>query len=180
MGLRKNIESQNRPGNQWFALLTTARHEQSLVARLTLLGIQAFTPTYDSERLWKNRQKKTIRLPLFPNYVFVQMNSRDSGTILSLPSVHRILGRRGTPTSLTEPEIRFLQADHDGEQVRPFSGLAVGQQVRFASGAFKGLEGVLVRQENGEHFVVSIPLISQCASVRVSRETLCSLSHSQN
>jgi transcription antitermination factor NusG len=172
MGQKTNPESEVRLDNQWFALLTTSHHEQSVVARLAVLGIESFTPTFDSERVWKNRQRKTIRLPLFPNYVFARIDGRDSGTVLTLPSVHRILGTRNTPTPLSEQEIRFLQADHGGEQVKPFSGLVAGQRVRILSGLLKGLEGVLVRQENGLLFVVSITLINQFAAVRISGEAL--------
>jgi len=176
MGPQKIFGCENQRDNRWFALLTTSHHEQAVVARLAMHGIQSFTPTYDSERVWKNRQKKTIHLPLFPNYVFAQLIGRDSCIALSLPGIHRILGRKGMPIPLSEQEIRFLKADHGGEQVKPFSGLVAGQKVRFLSGPLKGLEGVLVRQENGLHFVVSIALINQFAAVRVSAEALCPLS----
>ena len=37
--------------------------------------IELFLPTYETVRIWKNRQRIKLTLPLFPTYLFVHINS---------------------------------------------------------------------------------------------------------
>ncbi len=50
---------------KWYAVYVRSRHEFQVFKRLTMKGIEAFLPTVERLRKWKDR-KKLIAFPLFP------------------------------------------------------------------------------------------------------------------
>lgn len=158
---------------RWFAIFTVHQHEQKVVEQLRYREIESFVPTYEEKRIWKDRQKKTLRLPLFPTYIFARLSRRDNARVYESASVRRIVGNSNGPVALSEKEVEFLLSDRIRSQIRPFKGLLIGKKVRIRSGhPMAGMEGVLVREETGLKFVVSVPLINQHASIRVSAADL--------
>jgi transcription antitermination factor NusG len=164
-------------GRRWFAVFTVHQHEQKVVERLRCREIESFVPTYEEKRVWKDRHKKTLLLPLFPTYIFAHLDRHDYARVLESPSVRRIVGDSRGPIALFEHEIEFLRSDRIRAQIRPYKGLLIGKKVRIRSGhPMAGVEGVLVRQEKGMQFVVSVPMINQHAAVHISAANLEALS----
>ena len=158
---------------RWFAIFTVHQHEQKVVERLRCREIESFVPTYEEKRIWKDRQKKTLILPLFPTYVFARLNRHDYARVYESASVRRIVGNLRGPVALSEKEVEFLRSDRIRSQIRPYKGLVIGKKVRIRSGhPMAGVEGVLVREEKGLKFVVSVPMINQHAAVHVSAADL--------
>jgi len=60
------------------------------VKHLDLREIEAFLPTYETVRVWKNRQRVRTVLPLFPTYLFVRINSRERVKVLQSPGFCRL------------------------------------------------------------------------------------------
>lgn len=152
---------------QWYAIFTVHQHEKAVAAHLGIREIESFFPAYEEQRIWKNRQKKSITVPLFPAYIFARLSRGDYAAVLGSPSVLRIVGNSKGPIPVSNQEIEFLRSDHVRSKIRPFRDLVVGQKVRIASGAMAGLEGVLVRQKNGLKFVLSVAPINQHAAIEV-------------
>lgn len=157
---------------QWYAIFTVHQHEQTVAKDLGVREIESFLPTYEETRIWKNRQKKTLTLPLFPSYIFARLRRGDYGRVLGSPSVLRIVGNSSGPIALCDEELDFLRSDRVRSRIRPYKDLVIGQKVRIASGTLDGVEGVLVRQKNGLKFVVSVALINQHAAIEVSASDL--------
>lgn len=161
---------------RWFAIFTVHQHEQKVAERLRYREIESFVPTYTEERVWKDRHKKLLTLPLFPTYVFARLDRRDYVRVLESASVRRIVGDSRGPVALSDEEVEFLRSDRIQSQIRPYKGLVMGKRARIRSGPMAGVEGVLIRQENGWHFVVSVALINQHAEIRVPATNLEALS----
>ena len=158
---------------RWFAIFTVHQHEQKVVERLRYREIESFVPTYEEKRIWKDRQKKTLTLPLFPTYVFARLDRHDFARVYESTSVRRIVGNSRGPVALSEKEVEFLRSERIRSQIRPYKGLVIGKKVRIRSGhPMAGVMGVLVREENGLKFVVSVPMINQHASIHVSAANL--------
>jgi transcription antitermination factor NusG len=168
----QDTESEERG---WFAIFTVHQHERAVVEHLGVRGIESFFPTYEEQRRWKNRQKKTIILPLFPTYIFARLHRGDYPAVRESHSVLRIVGNSKGPIALSGQEVEFLRSDCIRSKIRPYNGLVIGRKVRISSGVMAGVEGVLVRRENGMKFVVSITLINQHAAVQISAADLESL-----
>ena len=156
----------------WYAVLTAPQHEKSVVRHLDIRGVESFMPTYESVRVWKNRQRMKLRLPLFPSYLFVHIDNRERRKVLESPGVWQILGNHREPIALPDETIEFLRSDACARSLEPYSDLVVGQMVRIRSGAFKGLEGTLVRKNNRDRFVMTIKLINRQVSAELDGNDL--------
>ena len=70
----------------WFAVVTAPQHEKAAFRHLDFGGIETFLPTYESTRVWKNRQKVKLQLPLFPTYLFVRIDRGSGPGFCALPA----------------------------------------------------------------------------------------------
>jgi transcription antitermination factor NusG len=157
---------------KWFAVVTTPQHEKAAFRHLDFAGIETFLPTYESSRTWKNRQKVTVELPLFPTYLFVRIDQADRASVLRTPGVKRLVGNSREPLSLPDREVEFLRTNIVQQKAEPYADLIAGQRVRIKSGAMQGLEGWLVRKSSGWRFILTVELIHQHVAVEVDASTL--------
>jgi transcription antitermination factor NusG len=167
--LSLNADTSDR---RWYAVFTLPQNEKSVTRHLDVREVESFLPTYETERLWKNRQRVKVVLPLFPTYLFVRINSRERSKVLQSPGVLRIVGNCKEPLSLPDSTIEFLRSGLCQKRVEPYHEFAVGQKARIKTGIMQGVQGVLIRKSNSLRFVLSIELIQQHAAVEVSADDL--------
>jgi transcription antitermination factor NusG len=156
----------------WYAVYTIPQHEKSALKQLELREIESFLPVYEAVRVWKNRQRMKLILPLFPSYLFVHINSSERVKVLQSPGVLQIVGNSREGATLSDTEVEFLRSDFCRQRIEPYHDLVVGGKVRIKSGVMQGLQGTLVRKSNGMRFVLTIESISQHAAVHVDAEDL--------
>lgn len=159
-------------GRMWYAVFTLPQNERSTARHLQACEIESFVPTYESVRVWKNRQRVKIVQALFPTYLFVKMCLTEQSAVLRTPGVRRIVGNHKGPIPLPGAEIEFLRSRVIGESIEPHAELVVGERVRIKCGPMQGLEGVLMRKKNSLRFVLTIELINQHAAVEVAADEL--------
>jgi transcription antitermination factor NusG len=157
---------------RWYAVFTLPQNERSTARNLDLREVESFVPTYETERVWKNRQRVKLTLPLFPSYLFVRVLAQERGRVLQCPGVVRIVGSQRQPIPVPDHAIEFLRSDATSSKIEPYHELIEGQRVRITSGAMKGLEGVLLRRSNQLRFIITIDLIGRHVAVEVGREQL--------
>ncbi len=157
---------------RWYAVFTVPQNEKSAAKHLHLREIESFLPTYEAVRVWKNRQRVHLVLPLFPSYLFVRIGSRERGRVLEAPGVLRIVGNARGPAPVADETVEFLRSDLRAKKIEPYRELVIGQKVRIRSGAMRGLEGVLIRKNNNLRFVLTVALINQHAAVEIGAEDL--------
>jgi len=156
----------------WYAVCTLPQHEKSAARQIALREVESFLPTFETVRVWKNRQRMKLILPLFPTYLFAHITPRERRRVLESPGVLQIVGNAREPVPLPEAEIEFLRSRLARQRVEPFSDLVAGEKVRIRGGVLKGVEGTLVRQSTGLRFVLTIELINQSAAIQVDGENL--------
>jgi transcription antitermination factor NusG len=157
---------------RWFAVLTTPQHEKAAVRHLDFAGVETFLPTYESSRVWRNRQKVNVQLPLFPTYLFVRIDARDRTKVLRTPGVRQLVGTSREALPLPDNEIEFLRHSLGEQKAEPYLGLVVGQRVRIKSGPMQGVEGCLVRKNTEWRFVLTVEIIHQHVSLEVDASAL--------
>ena len=157
---------------KWFAVFTIPQNEKSALRHLAMRDVESFLPTYETLRIWKNRQRKKCVLPLFPSYLFVRINQCERGKVLQTPGVLHIIGNGRHSVPLEDAQVEFLRSGFKGRNLEPFTELVVGEKVRIETGVMQGVEGVLVRKSNQFRFVLSINLINQYAAVEVDADAL--------
>jgi transcription antitermination factor NusG len=157
---------------RWFAVITTPQHEKAAFRHLDFGGIETFLPTYESSRVWKNRQKVTVELPLFPTYLFVRIDRGERTRVLRTPGVRQLVGNSREPLSVADREIEFLRSSILEKKAEPYADLIEGQRVRIKSGPMQGVEGWLVRKSSGWRFILTVQLIHHQVAVEVDASTL--------
>jgi transcription antitermination factor NusG len=157
---------------RWYAVFTVPQNEKSVSKHLQLRDVEHFLPTYEEVRTWKNKQRVKLVLPLFPTYVFARISPGERAKVLGSPGVLRIVGNSREPTPLPDGEIELLRSDLCRCRTEPYRGLVVGEKVRVRSGLMRGVEGVLVRKNNGSRFVISLGLINLHAAIELSAQEL--------
>lgn len=159
-------------GRRWYALSTLPRHEKAVEKQLNLREIECFLPTYGSVKVWKNRQRVRVVLPLFPTYLFARIDFCERSKVLQAPGVREIIGNRRRPVPVRDSEIEFLRSEFCQQRVEPFPELILGEKVRVRCGVMQGIEGTLVRKNSSLRFVLTVSLINQHAAIEVCADDL--------
>jgi transcription antitermination factor NusG len=157
---------------RWYAVFTVPKNEKSVVRHLDLREIESFLPTYETVRVWKNRQRVKTILPLFPTYLFVHISGRERIRVLESPGVLQIVGNGRESIALEDSDIDLLRTGVSGKRVEPYRELVIGEKVRIRNGLMQGVQGTLVRKGSGLRFVLTLGLINQHAAIQVDAEDL--------
>jgi transcription antitermination factor NusG len=157
---------------RWYAVFTVPQNEKAVVRHLNLREVQSFLPTYETVRVWKNRQRVKTMQPLFPTYLFVRISSLERVKVLQSPGVLQIVGNGRESVPLSDSEVELLRSGLSGQQVEPYRELVVGERVHIKSGLMEGIEGTLVRKNNRYQFVMTFGLINQHAAIHVDPDVL--------
>ena len=156
----------------WYAVFTVPQNEKSVVKHLGVREIESFCPTYETVRIWRNRQRMKLILPLFPSYLFVHIHPSERDKVLQSPGVLQIVGKKRECLPLPDAEIEFLRSGVCRQRIEPYRELVIGDRVRIKSGVMRGVEGTLVRRGSSMRFVLTIELINQHAAIQVDAADL--------
>jgi transcription antitermination factor NusG len=157
---------------KWYAVFTLPQNEKSVVKHLEVREVESFLPTYESVKVWKNRQRVRTVLPLFPTYLFVRIDCRQRTRVLESPGVVHIVGTSRESLPVPDAAIELLRSGIQGRHMEPCRELVVGTRVRIRRGSMEGVQGVLVRRGNGLRFVLALEMINQYAAIKVGAEDL--------
>jgi transcription antitermination factor NusG len=164
-------DAQSAP--KWFAVYTTPRHEKRVDQHLSMREIEHYLPLYRTQRKWSDGSRVTLDLPLFPGYIFVRIGRKQRVRVLEVPGVVAIVvGTGGEPAALPETDIDALRSGLPLRHVEPHPLLNVGQRARICSGAFAGMEGIVVRKKNSFRVVLTLDTIMQSFAVEVDGKEL--------
>jgi transcription antitermination factor NusG len=125
------------------------------------------------KRQWSDRVK-IIEQPIFSGYLFGRFRLEDRVRILQAPGVKQIVGIGNTPAPISDSEIENLKAlVSSGSALSPWPYLHAGQRIRIDRGPLAGLEGFVVRAEQGEpRIVVSVNLLQRSVDAEISLECI--------
>lgn len=155
----------------WYALHTKSRHENKAFEGLMQKSFQVFLPKIS---VWSTRKdrKKRIAMPLFPGYLFVDVEDLTGGKmveILKTFGVVRILGTRidGTPTAVPEKTMATIQKLVASEvDIRQAQYPKLGEPAVIIDGPFTGIEGHVAKTDyENEIFVISFEFLNRYVSI---------------
>jgi transcription termination/antitermination protein NusG len=161
---------ENKNELSWFAVHVHSRHEFQVSQRITGTGIEAFLPSVERLRRWKDRNK-LLQFPLFPGYLFVHTDRSHHArlAILKTKGVVGILGTvPGEPEPVPDDHILSLKKLVDNKAaLDPYPYLEEGQRARIKSGPFAGVEGILIQKSERHTLVLSVDILRQSAAVTI-------------
>ena len=156
--------------NRWFALRVKPRFEKTVATIARNKGYQEFLPLYQCRRRWSDRFQ-SVELPLFPGYIFCQLNPEFRLPLLTIPGALHFIGIGRVPAPIDDEEIAALQtAMRSGLWAEPWPFLNVGQRVRLEEGPLAGLEGLLIEVRKKQRLIVSVTLLKRSVAVEIERD----------
>jgi transcription antitermination factor NusG len=167
-----NVEELCHPALEqpWFAVRVKSNREKIVASIAQNKAFNVLLPLYHCRRRWSDRFM-SVELPLFPGYVFCQVNPANRMPILTIPGVLHFVGVGKIPMPIDDWEIGAIRtAVRSGLGVEPWPFLEVGQRVRLDHGPLAGLEGFLVEAHKKNRIVVSVTLLQRSVAVEIERD----------
>jgi len=113
---------------KWFVLCTKPRTEIKVSQRLSVLGIENYTPTRIEVRQWSDRKKK-ITVPLLPSMVLVSLNEKEVNKVFEVIGVVRYLFENQKRAEVSNKEVLAMKYYLDNSYLSNKNELAVGETV---------------------------------------------------
>lgn len=154
----------------WYVVHTKPRQEQRALLNLQQQGYECYLPTLSREKI---RLDKLVvdEEPLFPRYLFIRLDSQQSGKswspIRSTKGVSRLV-TFGTEPARVEPQlIEALQQRNTLLTNEPQKLFSPGERVVITDGPFAGLEAVYQMEDGERRAMVLIELLSKPTQLMV-------------
>lgn len=142
---------------KWYIFYTCPRAEKVAYKILTDLNYTVFLPIRKTLKIWKNRQRKFIEEPLFPNYIFVNTQSCYLHKISMLPKICYYLSVNRKPSSISQEDIDALKCMMKSqEDITVEVNPQIGEKVIIIEGDLTGYEGVLVSCKGKQKFGIQL------------------------
>ena len=161
------LESAELPsaGGQWTVLYTKPRQEKSLARDLLRQTVPFYLPLV-KRTLQYGRRQITSFAPLFGGYLFMVGSESQRAVSWATNRVLRILPVNDSAQLIADlRQVQRLIAANVPLTVE--SRLQAGQKVRVRSGAFAGVEGIVLRRRGEIRLLVSVNFLQQGASVEI-------------
>lgn len=162
--------------HNWYALFVRSRHEFAISEQLKKKGIEVLLPTVTRMRRWSDRDK-AVRFPLFPGYLFVRVRP-SAETFLDVLKTHGSVSfvshepGRPTPADPREMEVLQKMVSSCCDKLDLYPYLCVGLPVIVKRGPLQGAEGILVKKEEYDHFLININILGRSVGTRINAEDI--------
>lgn len=161
--------------HNWYALFVRSRHEFATSEQLKKKGIEVLLPTVTRMRRWSDRNK-AVTFPLFPGYVFVRVRP-NAETFLEVLKTHGSVSFvshvPGHPTPADPREMEALQKMLCScDKLDLYPCLSVGRPVVIKRGPLQGAEGILMKKEEHDHFLININILGRSIGTCIDAEDI--------
>ena len=159
----------------WYAVQTQPNRENLAVAHLERQGFDVWLPRIE-QIIRHARQTKRVRRPLFPGYLFINLDLETTmwRTINGTVGVKNIVSCGHTPSVVDREFITVLKAseslegfvDTGNDNLRP------GQDVEILSGPMAGQIGKLLRLDAGNRVTVLLQMLGHFVRGKIDRKAV--------
>jgi transcription antitermination factor NusG len=157
---------------KWYVFYTYPKFERKVHEYLQQENYESFLPLHWVTRQWSDR-KKRMEVPLFPNYIFVNIERHKIFEVLQTPKLISCVNFNRIPAFLKQKEVDSINQIVKTEY--PFEvccNLKIGDSIEITQGALTGMEGVLVEERGSRRFAVRIESLQQSVMVNVPSDYL--------
>lgn len=152
---------------RWYVFYTYPKFEKKVYEWLLKENYEAFLPMHWVVRQWSDRKKK-LNVPMFPNYIFVNVEHNRMFDILKSPKVICTVAFDNKPAFLRQKEIEFLKNIVESDySFKVSSDLKIGDPIMITNGPLCGLEGILIEERGNHRFAVQIKSLLQSVLIDV-------------
>ena len=154
----------------WFVAHTRPRREKKLLEHCQRHRVAATLPCYDSAHKYRGKTV-VFRKPLFPGYVFLQLESGQKNLVRQNEHVANLLDVFDQET-LRRQLADILLALESELEVRLAPSIGEGMRVRIKSGPLRGVEGWVEHRYGRSTVLLRLDFISQAAAIKLEADLL--------
>lgn len=136
----------------WYVIYTKPKWEKRVADQLTQLGVNCYCPLIKTTKQYSDR-KKTLEVPLFSNYVFVQLADKDRNLVFLSRGAIRYLYWLGKHAIVKDKEISTIKEWLTEDAVISISQYNVGETIKVNSGPFLNHDAV-IKEVTNSHYVL--------------------------
>ena len=162
----------------WYVMYTKPRHEKAVARRLNELNINGYLPITKTLRTWCDR-KRFIEMPLFPSYVFVQLqNMLEYSNGLDIEGALHYVRFGKEVVTVSESIIQNIQmVVEQGKDIEVSAEyFKPGQQLSIQRGPLTGLSCEMVRVDGRQKILVRVNLLQRNLLMTMPSEDLLAIS----
>ncbi len=148
----------------WYVIHTKPRQEARALMNLSSQGYECYLPELAKQTLHRGALE-IVQEPLFPRYLFICLDSTQSGKswgpIRSTLGVSRLVTFGFEPARVDPELIRLLKEHAKIIQTEPVKIHEPGQRVLIKEGPFAGIEAIFEMDDGESRAMVLIDLLSK-------------------
>lgn len=148
----------------WYLVHTKPRLEKCALENLERQQYRCYLPMIATEKLRKG-ELTLVDEPLFPRYLFVQLDTGMSAPswspIRSTKGVSRMVSFGSEPAKVHDDLIEMLMSHETAMRGTPVALFTPGERVQVTQGPFAGIEGIYQMSEGERRVMVLIELMSK-------------------
>lgn len=138
----------------WYVVYTKPKWEKRVSEQLQKFGINSYCPLTHKVQQYSDRKKKVV-VPLFNNYVFVQLSEKDRNLVFLSPGVVRYLFWLGKHAIVKDHEISTIKNwVEKGDKLEiTLTPYKIGETIKLNSGAFID-QNAVIKEITNTHFIL--------------------------
>lgn len=138
----------------WYVVYTKPKWEKKVAERLNDIGITAYCPLVTKTSQWSDR-KKTVTVPLFNSYIFVQIEEKERSRVFEVSGAVRYLFWLGKPAAVKDSEIEAIRNWLSAPNVYEITldKWKKGDKIILESGPF-ALQSAVIQEVKQNHYIL--------------------------
>lgn len=153
---------------KWYVVYTKPKWEKRATEQLTQLGVKCYCPTIE-KIVQRSDRKVKVEVPLFNNYIFVQLIEKDRNMVFLSPGVVRYLFWLGKHAIVKDKEIEtireWLNAGDTAMEITVMQ-YQIGDKIKLHSGPFCE-QTVFVKDITKTHYVLILESLGYVLKVKI-------------
>jgi transcriptional antiterminator RfaH len=162
--------------NAWYVIYTHAKGESKALYHLRRQGFDAYLPRYSKQRRHARRIDQVL-VPLFPRYIFVNLNiDRTPWRVInSTVGVINLVSRGGQPTAMPEGVVEKIRANENEigliclGTIQRFNK---GDAVQVTAGAMCDQVGIFDYTDDNERVIILLHILGREVKTRLPAEAV--------
>jgi transcriptional antiterminator RfaH len=144
--------------SNWYLVYCKPREDERALENLERQGFQCYRPVLAIEQRRVNR-KRILDRPLFPGYIFIQLDHvRDNWALIrSTRGVIHLVRFGDYPVRVADAVIDRIRIRLSSVEAEPY--LKPGEHVRITEGAFSQLEAIFVANDGDQRVILLLNVL---------------------
>ncbi len=160
------------PGHAWYLVHTKVRQEETAITNLQRQNFRCYMPMLYVEKVRRGKPV-VVAEPMFPSYVFVQLDTSENIKGQSWSPIRSTLGVRdlvkfgGHPAKVDADLITALHEREQLQKSNPQALFAAGDKVVITDGPFAGIEAIYQTADAEQRSMILLSMLNKPVSMRI-------------